>query len=609
MSGQKPRSRSRSKPAALDGSDLYAAEAILDKKTNAEGKTLYYIKWLGWPHHSNTWEPEENIASDSLVQEFEERVQTGETYKQMKRRRSLEEKNAQYVAASGSQASTHKSLKKGAENHHKKAKHHKHESHHRKADTGADHRSHKADPSLINFNTLVDRLKVTEREAKDAKKSGRQSSRSPSVNAGSRRSSRQPSRRNSLIADDQTVGDEDMRGMPDPHHILTRRVSSDSEHSVHSLVAKKPNSYYSDFDTQSSLESSPGVAIDGKPVNSEREVQTYLNSGAYEPQVVLERLPKLVLKRMLSNSYKPSYEVSIKTPHNNDDNDNDISIAVTDSKGCAEEVISDELSVDKNNGVNSEVLAKSDLNNNDTSAESVLQCHDVNARKIDDKVVITASGIDSTDTDIATVQSKDPEVVPEVIVEIPVPSPESRRSPHPQTVRDGGLEAIVAPNSGSSDAGVDLSQHTSLSTVTIGGEVVSEEVVTEEVAEEVVTEEMASEEQTALKSIVIALDGSTGEDSGVEVPVVESIDHQMITTDEQTAEEVVDTTDENPIKEPLVEEEEVIVAGDCLEIEANDDSETATTAQELAQEVCDKSADIDTNSGDSAQEIVVVVVD
>jgi hypothetical protein len=70
MSGTK--NRGRSKPASLDGNNLYAAEAILDKKVDESGKELYLIKWVGWADKWNTWEPLENISSDSLINEFEE---------------------------------------------------------------------------------------------------------------------------------------------------------------------------------------------------------------------------------------------------------------------------------------------------------------------------------------------------------------------------------------------------------------------------------------------------------------------------------------------------------------------------------------------------------
>jgi len=79
------KSRVRRQPASLDGNNLYAAEAILDKKTNESGKDIYLIKWVGWSHQWNTWEPEENITSKSLLKEFEETFRNSSSSKGSKR--------------------------------------------------------------------------------------------------------------------------------------------------------------------------------------------------------------------------------------------------------------------------------------------------------------------------------------------------------------------------------------------------------------------------------------------------------------------------------------------------------------------------------------------
>ena len=43
-----------------EGFELYEVESIRDKKIE-NGKTLYFIKWAGWPEETNTWEPIENL--------------------------------------------------------------------------------------------------------------------------------------------------------------------------------------------------------------------------------------------------------------------------------------------------------------------------------------------------------------------------------------------------------------------------------------------------------------------------------------------------------------------------------------------------------------------
>jgi hypothetical protein len=84
MSGTK--ARGRSQPASLDGNDLYAAEAILDKKVDESGKELYLIKWVGWADKWNTWEPLENISSESLINEFEQFRKKGINLKGLNKR-------------------------------------------------------------------------------------------------------------------------------------------------------------------------------------------------------------------------------------------------------------------------------------------------------------------------------------------------------------------------------------------------------------------------------------------------------------------------------------------------------------------------------------------
>ena len=105
------KSRPKSQPASLDGTDLYAAEAILDSKVDKDGVTKFLIKWLGWGHQFNSWEPLENIASQSLIDEFEQHRAQGLSYK------------SYHKSSVGSGAVTH------SRKHHKK-----HDKHHSKAE-------------------------------------------------------------------------------------------------------------------------------------------------------------------------------------------------------------------------------------------------------------------------------------------------------------------------------------------------------------------------------------------------------------------------------------------------------------------------------------------
>jgi len=49
--------------------NTYTVEIILDDKVEG-GKKYYYIKWLGYSHAENTWEPETNILDRTLINAY-----------------------------------------------------------------------------------------------------------------------------------------------------------------------------------------------------------------------------------------------------------------------------------------------------------------------------------------------------------------------------------------------------------------------------------------------------------------------------------------------------------------------------------------------------------
>ena len=55
-----------------EDSDIYTVELIL-KKRIVRGQTQYFVKWDGYPHSDNTWEPEEHILDKSAIKIFEGR--------------------------------------------------------------------------------------------------------------------------------------------------------------------------------------------------------------------------------------------------------------------------------------------------------------------------------------------------------------------------------------------------------------------------------------------------------------------------------------------------------------------------------------------------------
>uniref|UniRef100_A0A8D3A0P9 Chromobox homolog 7b n=1 Tax=Scophthalmus maximus TaxID=52904 RepID=A0A8D3A0P9_SCOMX len=56
------------------GEQVFAVESIVKRRCR-KGNVEYLLKWKGWPPKYSTWEPEEHILDQRLVQAYEEKEQ------------------------------------------------------------------------------------------------------------------------------------------------------------------------------------------------------------------------------------------------------------------------------------------------------------------------------------------------------------------------------------------------------------------------------------------------------------------------------------------------------------------------------------------------------
>ena len=70
---KKNRKRKAPREVEEEQEEVFSVEKIVSKKV-VGGKTIFLLKWKGYDSDENTWEPEENLDCQDLLEEFKRRT-------------------------------------------------------------------------------------------------------------------------------------------------------------------------------------------------------------------------------------------------------------------------------------------------------------------------------------------------------------------------------------------------------------------------------------------------------------------------------------------------------------------------------------------------------
>src|SRR5882757_7190279 len=82
-------------PDLIDGEEEYEVEAVLNHRMFGRRRQVQYlIKWKGYPHSDNTWEPSENVHADNLIKAYHKWRPLEDKMRQSTRARTIASWNA-----------------------------------------------------------------------------------------------------------------------------------------------------------------------------------------------------------------------------------------------------------------------------------------------------------------------------------------------------------------------------------------------------------------------------------------------------------------------------------------------------------------------------------